>query len=189
MPVVVQNIQTLRIPDVKVLSIRRFSDERGFFSETYRRDQLAEAGITTEFVQDNQSFSERVFTLRGLHLQAPPYAQAKLVRVTQGSLLDVCVDVRRGSPYFGQWVSAEISAEKWNQIYIPVGFLHGFITLTPQTEVHYKVSAHYHRESEQGVRWNDPDLKIDWGFSGAPGLSPKDADLPAFRDFPSPFIY
>lgn len=182
-------VQTLQIPDVKVLSIRRFNDERGFFSETYRKDLLAEAGITVDFVQDNQSYSEATGTLRGLHLQAPPSAQAKLVRVVRGTILDVCVDVRRGSPTFGQSVSAEISAEKWNQIFVPIGFLHGFITLQPGTEVEYKVSAHYCKESELGVRWDDPDLKIDWKTPTPPLLSPKDAALPTFREFSSPFEY
>ena len=182
-------IQALRIPDVKVLQIDRYGDERGFFSETYHKRRLEEAGVRIDFVQDNHSYSQACQTLRGLHLQAPPYAQAKLVRVPRGRILDICVDVRRGSPYYGQWVSAEISAQAWNQIFVPVGFLHGFITLETETEVQYKVSNHYHAESERGVIWNDPDLKIDWGAQINPILSAKDLLHPAFLDFQSPFVY
>jgi len=185
----VLTIQELRIPEVKLITVDRFGDDRGFFSETYHRQRFFDAGITTEFLQDNQSFSEAVFTVRGLHMQAPPFAQAKLVRVTRGRIRDICVDVRCGSPSFGQWVSAEISARQWNQIYVPAGFLHGFVTLEPDTEVQYKVSAHYDRASELGVLWNDPVLKIDWGISGAAALSSKDAALPAFHELQSPFVY
>lgn len=180
-------VQELRISDVKVITGSRFEDERGFFSETYHRQRYHEAGITAEFIQDNHSCSEAIFTVRGLHMQVPPFAQAKLVRVTQGRILDVCVDVRRESPTYGQWIAAEISAQKWNQLYVPIGFLHGFVTLEPRTEVHYKVSAYYDRASEIGVIWNDPELKIDWRISGEAILSPKDADLPSFHELRSPF--
>ena len=179
------------IPDVKIFRLPRFGDERGFFSETYNRRRMGEQGIDIDFVQDNQSLSRTVHTVRGLHMQAPPYAQHKLVRVTHGRILDVCVDVRVGSPSYGSWVSAEISADEWNQIFVPIGFLHGFITLQENTEVHYKVSNYYHKESEVGVIWNDSSIGIDWGirFDTSVVLSEKDAALPFFRDFESPFVY
>jgi len=172
-----------------VLQIDRHGDERGFFSETYHQHRLEEVGIHVDFVQDNHSYSQARQTLRGLHLQAPPYAQAKLVRVPRGRILDVCVDARRGSPYYGQWVSAEISAQAWNQIFVPVGFLHGFMTLEADTEVLYKVSNYYHAESERGVIWNDTDLQIDWGSQIDPILSAKDLLHPTFLNFQSPFVY
>jgi len=183
------HIIELEIPDIKVLSGRKFGDERGYFSETYSRPQLTRAGIDIEFVQDNQSLSAAKGTIRGLHMQAPPFAQAKLVRVNRGRILDVAVDIRRGSPTYGHWVSAVITEEDWNQIYIPIGFLHGFVTLEENTEVHYKVSSPYHKESEGGVLWNDPDLAIPWNAGDQPTLSAKDEQLARFIDFQSPFTY
>ena len=184
-------VAELSIPEVKVIKVAKFGDDRGFFSETYNRRRLTEVGIDVEFVQDNQSLSQAIYTVRGLHMQAPPFAQDKLVRVTRGRILDVCVDARVGSPTFGEWVSAEISAQQWNQIFVPVGFLHGFVTLEENTEVQYKVSNYYDKSSEGGVVWNDPELKIDWGIPvGADVmLSDKDVKLPLFRDFVSPFVY
>jgi dTDP-4-dehydrorhamnose 3,5-epimerase len=184
-------VAELSIPEVKVIKIAKFGDDRGFFSETYNRRRFAELGVDVEFVQDNQSLSQARYTVRGLHMQAAPFAQDKLVRVTRGRILDVCVDVRVGSPTYGEWVSAEISAEAWNQIFVPVGFLHGFVTLEENTEVQYKVSNYYDKASEGGVIWNDPDLKIDWGNpAGANAmLSEKDVKLPLFRNFSSPFVY
>jgi len=179
----------LEIPAVQLFTVARHKDDRGFFSETYNRRTLHEQGIDVTFVQDNQSLSREKGTLRGLHMQAPPYAQDKLVRVTQGSILDVCVDVRVGSPTYGEWVSAVISAAAWNQIFVPRGFLHGFVTLEPDTEVHYKVSNYYNKASESGVIWNDCDLAIDWGVTCDVMLSGKDAVLPQFREFESPFFY
>ena len=179
----------LQIPEIKLFNVPRYGDSRGFFSETYNRRGLVKLGIDVDFVQDNQSKSEAVGTVRGLHMQAPPFAQDKLVRVTHGSILDVCVDIRAGSPNFGQSVSAIVSAETWNQIFVPVGFLHGFMTLEPGTEVQYKVSNYYDKHSEGGVIWNDPELNIDWPDTTEVVLSEKDAMLPLFRDFETPFTY
>jgi dTDP-4-dehydrorhamnose 3,5-epimerase len=179
------NVEALAIPEVKVLRVRKFGDARGFFSETYNAKALAEAGIAVGFVQDNQSFSVLAGTIRGLHAQREPYVQDKLVRVTRGRIWDVAVDVRPGSPTFGRWVAAEISARAWNQIFIPAGFLHGLCTLDPNTEVQYKVSRLYSATHEFGVRWNDPDLKISWPVKeDKVVLSNKDRALPLFKDLP-----
>ena len=155
-------VQTLQIPDVKIVTPKKFGDERGFFSETYSRQGLIEHAIDLTFVQDNQSLSAQVGTLRGLHFQLPPFAQDKLVRVTRGAIYDVAVDIRRQSPTFGQWVGAVISADEWNQILVPIGFAHGFCTIEPDTEVLYKVTAPYAPASERGIAWDDADLAIDW---------------------------
>ena len=180
----------LAIPDVKLLTPKRFSDPRGYFCETYNAQRFAEAGVRVAFVQDNQSLSVPRYTLRGLHYQAPPFAQDKLVRVVRGRVLDVAVDVRRESPTYGQHVSAELDADRGDQIFVPAGFLHGFLTLEPNTEVIYKVSAFYSREADAGVAWDDPELAIDWGVDAAEvQLSDKDANLPAFAAFQSPFTY
>ncbi|MCB9962677.1 MAG: dTDP-4-dehydrorhamnose 3,5-epimerase [Hyphomonas sp.] len=179
-------IVELAIPDVKLVTPRRFGDDRGFFSETYNRQRFVDAGITAEFIQDNHSYSANKGTIRGLHYQAPPFAQTKLVRVLRGAILDVVVDVRKGSATYGKWVSVELSAESGTQIFVPCGFLHGFATLMPDTEIAYKVDAYYSKECDGAVIWNDPDLGIDWGVEEAT-LSGKDAEAPAFRDFKSPF--
>lgn len=157
-------IERLEIPDVWVYTPRRFVDDRGWFSETFNANALAEvlAGVT--FVQDNQSLSRRAGTMRGLHLQTPPRAQDKLLRVLRGAVLDVAVDVRRDSPTYGKWVSSVLTAEIGAQIFVPKGFAHGFLTLEPDTEVFYKVSDYYSREHERGLLWNDPALAIDWGL-------------------------
>ena len=177
------DIVSLDLPEVKILSPRKFGDARGFFSETYNRDAFAAAGLDHVFVQDNHSFSATPGTLRGLHFQLPPYTQDKLVRVTRGAIFDVAVDIRRGSPRFGRWVGAEISAENWNQIFVPVGFAHGFCTLAPDTEVIYKVTAPYAPESERGIAWDDPQLAIDWPLPVArPILSGKDWENPLLAD-------
>lgn len=176
--------EALSIPDVKLLYPKKFGDERGFFSETYNQGTFAKAGVTPSFVQDNHSLSRPVGILRGLHYQCQPDAQDKLVRVLHGRILDVAVDIRANSPTFGKWVSAEISAASWNQIFVPKGFAHGFVTLEPDTEVHYKVSAPYAPESERSIMWNDPDLGIDWPFDqSAVTLSTKDADAMRFADY------
>ena len=181
-------VRSLSIPDVKIIEPPRFGDDRGYFSETFKAAAFREAGIDGAFVQDNQSHSTTAGTLRGLHLQAPPFAQAKLVRVLRGAIFDVAVDVRTGSPTYGRHVSAVLSAGNFAQIYVPEGFLHGFLTLEPDCTVLYKVGAYYSRESEGGVAWNDPDLAIDWPVpASGVVLSKKDAALPAFRDFQSPF--
>lgn len=177
------DVEQLAIPDVKIVRTKKFGDARGFFSETYNKKTFIEAGIDFEFVQDNQSFSQPVGTIRGLHAQSQPFAQDKLVRVTRGRIWDVAVDIRPASPTFGKWVAAEISAEAWNQIFIPVGFLHGFCTLEPDTEVSYKVSNFYSAKHEFGVRWNDPRIQVAWPIADDRAtLSDKDRTLPSFDD-------
>ncbi len=184
------DIVKTRIPDVARLEPRRFGDARGFFSETWNKRRMAEAGFEIDFVQDNHSYSADVGTVRGLHYQRPPMAQAKLVRVARGAILDVAVDVRRGSPTYGEWVAEELSAENGRQLFVPEGFLHGFVTLLPDTDVIYKVNAYYAPECDGAVRFDDPDLAVDWGVAaGAAVLSDKDAAAPAFRDFETPFVY
>ncbi|MDM8006432.1 MAG: dTDP-4-dehydrorhamnose 3,5-epimerase [Phycisphaerae bacterium] len=169
------------IPDVKIFATKKFGDHRGFFSETYNKRALAEAGIDLDFVQDNHSLSGPKGTIRGLHYQSPPYAQDKLVRVIRGSILDVAVDIRRSSPTFGQHISAVISADQWNQILVPIGFAHGFCTLEPDTEVIYKVTNYYAPDHDHGVLWNDPDLGIKWPVSESEAvLSDKDHRQPRF---------
>jgi dTDP-4-dehydrorhamnose 3,5-epimerase len=181
-------VQSLHIPDVKIISAKKHGDSRGFFSETYNKKNFAEAGITLDFVQDNHSLSPQVGTLRGLHYQGPPFAQDKLVRVVSGSIFDVAVDLRRSSPTFGKWVAAEISAEKWNQILVPIGFAHGICTLEPNTQLIYKVTNYYSPQYDFGVRWNDPDLNIVWPFPEAEMLlSDKDKKQPLFKDVTSGF--
>lgn len=178
----------LAIPDVKLITPRRFADDRGFFSETYNAKAFESVGIKCDFVQDNHSFSARKGTVRGLHYQSPPFAQSKLVRVLRGSIIDVAVDARKASSTFGQWVKAELSAVTGTQIFVPQGFLHGFVTLEPDTEVAYKVDAFYDGASDGSVKWDDPDLGIDWGLTDAEAsLSEKDAKAPKWTDFVSPF--
>ncbi|MDH3594262.1 MAG: dTDP-4-dehydrorhamnose 3,5-epimerase [Rhodospirillales bacterium] len=183
-------IMALDIPEVKVLTPKKFGDHRGFFSETYNKKALAAQGIEIDFVQDNHSLSAEVGTIRGLHFQTPPFAQDKLVRIAQGSVLDVAVDIRRGSPTYGKFVSAVISAEAWNQILVPVGFAHGLCTLEPDTVVIYKVSNYYAPDHDFGLLWSDPDIGIDWPISEAEAkLSDKDRKQPGLREFNSPFEY
>ena len=172
------------IPDVKLFVPPRHVDHRGFFSEVYNvRGFSAVVGRDLTFVQDNHSMSVERGVLRGLHYQLPPMAQDKLVRVVRGAILDVAVDIRRGSPTFGQHVSAVVSAENWRQILIPVGFAHGFVTLEPHTEVLYKVSNYYSPQHERGVRWDDPALGIDWGITAEQAiLSPRDREHPRLGD-------
>jgi dTDP-4-dehydrorhamnose 3,5-epimerase len=168
----------------------RFGDARGWFSETYSRERYAALGIDCLFVQDNHSMSREPGVLRGLHWQAPPHGQAKLVRCVRGAIWDVAVDARRGSPTFGRWVSAELTADNGHQLFVPVGFAHGFVTLAPDSEVEYKVSASYAPASEGGVLWNDPDLALPWPLpAGGPILSPKDEILPRLSEAASPFDY
>lgn len=183
-------IRDTALPDVKILTPRRFGDDRGYFTETWSAPRMAESGLMFGFVQDNESLSAQRGTLRGLHYQAPPFAQTKLVRVGRGAILDVAVDARRGSPTYGQWVAEEISAANGAQILVPRGFLHGFVTLTDDTLVIYKVDSVYDGASDGAVIWNDPDLAIDWGVpADAVTLSDKDRRAPAFRDWVSPFEY
>ncbi|MFI5014598.1 MAG: dTDP-4-dehydrorhamnose 3,5-epimerase [Hyphomicrobiales bacterium] len=175
---------------VRLLTPPRHSDERGWFSETFNARSLAEAGIDIAFVQDNQALSHAVGTLRGLHFQAPPHAQAKLVHCLRGGIFDVVVDLRKGSPTYGRWVSAELSAQNGRQLFVPVGFAHGYVTLEAETEIFYKVSDYYAPGCEGGIRFDDAQIAISWPLpaSGAV-LSPKDRDLRALRDFESPFAY
>lgn len=181
-------VEALEIPDVKRVTPVKFSDVRGFFSETYSAERFQAAGVLADFVQDNHSYSEKAGTVRGLHYQAPPFAQAKLVRVLRGSVIDVAVDVRKQSPTYGKWVKAELSAQNAVQLYVPRGFLHGFVTLEPGTEVAYKVDDYYAKEADGAVLWNDPDLGIDWELAqDAAYLSDKDATAQAFAHFKSPF--
>jgi len=177
----------------KILLIKpkRFGDERGWFTEVYSRKRFADLGLHDDFVQDNHSLSVPTGTLRGLHFQTPPFAQAKLVRCTRGRIFDVMVDVRRGSPTYGQWLGAELSAENGHQLFIPVGFAHGFVTLEPSTEVMYKVSNGYAPANDGGIRWNDPAVNVIWPVPEGitPVLSQKDEGLPLLADFDSPFEY
>lgn len=183
-------IQSLGIPAVKILRPAKFGDARGFFSETYSKRALDEAGLDLAFVQDNHAFSAERNTVRGLHFQTPPFAQDKLVRVVRGSILDVAVDLRTGSPTYGQHVSAVISASEWNQILVPIGFAHGLVTLEPDTEVLYKVTNYYSPENDKGLLWNDPELGIDWGLGEADTiLSDKDAKQPTLAELPAYFQY
>ncbi|ABD89731.1 dTDP-4-dehydrorhamnose 3,5-epimerase [Rhodopseudomonas palustris] len=180
-------IDELNIPGVVVLTPKRFADDRGWFMETYSHPALQALGIELDFVQDNHSLSLHTGTLRGLHFQTPPHAQAKLVRCVRGRILDVAVDVRANSPTYGQYASAELSAADARQIFIPVGFAHGFVTLEPDTEVVYKVSDIYAPQCDGGIRWNDPTIAFPWNIEHGPFLSPKDEKLPLLADFVSPF--
>lgn len=181
-------VQSLAIPDVKLLTPRRFGDARGFFAETYSRKVLSELGFSDEFVQDNHSLSREVGVVRGLHFQLPPFAQAKLVRVIRGAIFDVAVDIRRGSPTFGTWVGAELTADNFTQILVPAGFAHGFVTRAPDTEVVYKVTAYYAPSHDRGILWNDPAIGIDWGVDpSAAILSEKDRNHPTLANAPDLF--
>lgn len=177
----------LELAELIELTPRRFGDDRGFFSEVWNRARFAEAGIPTQFVQDNVSLSRTKGVLRGLHFQTPPAAQAKLVRVSRGSIFDVGVDIRPSSPTFGRWAGVVLSAEKWNQLYVPEGFAHGFVTLEDETEVTYKVSAAYSPEHDRSIRFNDPAIGIDWPLDGEPVLSDKDAAAPLLADVETGF--
>ena len=171
------------IPDVKVLVPKKFGDHRGFFSEVYSEKLLAGHGINLRFVQDNHSLSAEKGVVRGLHWQVPPMAQNKLIRVLRGAIIDVAVDIRRGSPTFGKHVSAMLSAENWKQMFVPAGFAHGFATLEPNTEVFYKVTNYYSPAHERGIRWNDPKLGIDWQVTEAAAvLSERDRKHPMFAE-------
>lgn len=181
------NIDPTPLPGVVVLTPRRFGDERGWFSETWSQSALAKACITLDFVQDNHSFSIKRGTLRGLHFQAPPHAQAKLIRCSKGSIFDVAVDVRVGSPTFGRWIGLELTPENGKQLLVPVGFLHGFVTRAPDTEVQYKVTDVYSRDCEGAVHWDS--LGIDWSLENPPVLSEKDAAAPSFKSWQSPFYW
>ena len=183
-------ITPLAIPDVVLIQPAKFGDARGFFSEVWSDAALSDAGLDLNFVQDNHSYSAQQGVLRGLHFQKPPFAQDKLVRCTRGKILDVAVDIRKGSPHFGKWVSAEISADNWTQILVPKGFAHGFVTLTPDCEVLYKVTNPYSRECDAGIAWNDPDIAVDWCLGGSsPVLSDKDSIAPKLSAIDTGFVF
>jgi dTDP-4-dehydrorhamnose 3,5-epimerase len=178
------------IPDVRRITPPRFGDARGWFSEVWNARKMAEIGVDAAFVQDNESRSAARGTVRGLHYQRPPNAQGKLVRVVRGAVLDVAVDVRRGSPTYGRWVAEELSAENGAMLWVPRGFLHGFVTLERETLVIYKVDGFYAPDCDGAIRFDDPDLGIDWGIDPADAvLSDKDAAAPAFKGFDTPFEY
>ncbi|MCQ8184169.1 dTDP-4-dehydrorhamnose 3,5-epimerase [Parvularcula maris] len=180
----------LAIPDVILVQPKRHGDHRGFFEESFVASRYAEGGIEGPFVQDNHSLSGGVGTLRGLHFQTEPSPQGKLVRCTRGRILDVAVDIRQGSPTYGQHVSEELSAENGRQLWVPAGFAHGFVTLEPNTEVQYKVTSYYDPEADKGLAWDDPALGIDWGLGGKePVLSGKDTQHPVLADLPTYFTY
>lgn len=181
------NIEKTDLSDVLILTPPRFGDARGWFSETWNAARMAEAGLDFAFVQDNHSFSAQAGTLRGMHFQSPPHAQDKLVRCTRGAIRDVAVDGRKGSPSFGKWVAVDLTAENGRQLLVPKGFLHGFLTLTPDTEVQYKCTDIYAPHCDNAVRWDS--IGIDWGLNADPILSAKDAAAPAFADWTSPFAW
>ena len=178
-------ITPLAIPGVLLITPKRHGDARGWFAETWSEKLMAEAGLAAPFVQDNQAFNARKGTLRGLHFQTAPHAQGKLVRVLKGSIWDVAVDVRAGSATHGRWAAAELTAAGGEQLFVPRGFAHGYVTLEDDTELFYKVDGQYAPELEGGVIWNDPDLALPWPLAGEPVLSDKDQRLPRLRDMPS----
>ena len=181
-------VEKTALPGVYRIKPVRHGDNRGFFAETYAKNKLAALGLEADFVQDNHSVSVDAPTLRGLHFQAPPRAQAKLVRCGRGALFDVAVDIRKGSPTYGQWVGEDLTAENGVQLWIPPGFAHGFVTRQPNTEIIYKCSDDYAPETEGALIWDDPAIGIDWGLGGAvPCLSAKDEAAPGFEGFDSPF--
>jgi dTDP-4-dehydrorhamnose 3,5-epimerase len=183
-------VKELDIPGVIQVTPRRFSDSRGHFCETYNEKAFRDAGITAQFIQDNQSYSAKRGTIRGLHFQLPPDAQAKLVRVLHGSVYDVAVDVRAGSPTYGRWVGATLTAERGEQLFVPRGFAHAFCTLEPDTVVAYKVDGFYAPASDSGLIWNDPTIAVVWPIAPQDVvLSDKDQKLGRFADFVSPFSY
>lgn len=176
-------LRKLALDGVVEIVTQKSSDGRGFFSETYSRAGFAKAGIGIDWVQDNQSFSAARHVLRGLHFQVAPFAQDKLIRVLRGAIFDVAVDIRPNSATYGKWVSCILSSATWNQLLVPKGFAHGFLTLEPATEVFYKVSAPYAPQHERAIRWSDPALAIDWPLAGGePVLSAKDAQAPLMAE-------
>ena len=178
-------ITPLAIPDVLLITPKRHGDDRGWFAETWSQKALDGSSADTGFVQDNQAFSAAKGTLRGLHFQMAPHAQGKLIRALRGAIYDVAVDIRTGSPTFGHWVSAELTAQGGEQLWVPRGFAHGYCTITDDCEIFYKVDGPYAPASEGGVIWNDPDLAIPWPLAGEPLLSDKDKTLPRLKDLGS----
>lgn len=179
------------LPGLVLVRPRVFQDERGFFLEGWQRHKFAAAGMDADFMQDNHARSVPAGVLRGLHFQRPPLAQTKLVWVTRGAVYDVAVDLRVGSPTYGRHYGVELSAENFLRLFVPKGFAHGYLTLTPDAEFQYKVDAPYSPEHDAGLIWDDPDLAVSWPSipGGEPILSPKDKILPLLKDFASPFVY
>lgn len=170
------------------IDVERHNDARGYFAETFNKEKFMQlTGLQIDWVQDNQSFSKKAGTIRGLHFQKPPFAQAKLVSCRRGAIFDVAVDIRKGSDTYGEWWGLELSETNRKQFLIPIGFAHGFVTLVPNTEVFYKCSDYYNVGSEGCLNWRDPSINIDWPLDGEPLLSDKDAFAPFFNDFESPF--
>ena len=181
-------IEDTALAGVKIVTPKKFGDARGFFSEVFSRKAFADAGLALDFVQDNHSYSAEVGVVRGLHFQREPFGQDKLVRVARGRILDVAVDVRRGSPTYGRHVAVELSAANWRQLLVPIGFAHGFCVLEPDTEVLYKVTNFYSPAHDGGIAFDDPDLNIQWGIDPARAiLSDKDRKLPRLADIAPPF--
>lgn len=175
------------LPDVVHIKPRRFGDARGWFAETYKRGDFEAHGIAGDFRQDNHSYSQQAGILRGLHFQVPPHAMGKLVRCVRGAIFDVAVDIRHGSPTYGRWTGAELTADG-EQLWVPPGFAHGFVTRTTDCEVHYKTTAEYAPAHERTIRWNDPALGIDWG-TGSPILAERDAKAPTLAELDNPFVF
>lgn len=183
-------IEQTKLPGVLVLTPKRFGDERGFFCESWNKARMAEHGIALEFVQDNHSLSQQVGTVRGLHYQTPPHAQAKLVRCGRGALLDVAVDIRKGSPTYAQWVAVELSAENGKQLLVPEGFAHGFATLRPDTEIIYKCTDYYAPDCDRAIAFDDPEIGVDWGLTRDTAvLSEKDAEAVKLSEADTPFTW
>ena len=180
-------VRETELPGVVVIEPKRFGDARGFFCETWSAETMENAGLDVPFVQDNHSMSEDTGTLRGLHFQAPPHAQTKLVRCGRGRLFDVAVDIRKGSPTYGNWIGEELSFDNGRQLLIPQGFLHGFVTREPMTEIVYKCSDFYAAHAEGAVHWDS--CGIDWGLNAPPVVSEKDAKASAFDEFETPFVW
>lgn len=182
------NIIKTDIEGVVIVELKVFGDNRGWFTETYSKEKFCKLGIDVEFIQDNHSFSAQKGVLRGLHFQLPPMAQTKLVRCTRGEILDVAVDIRKGSPTYKKWVAVKLTEENKRQLLVPKGFAHGFVTLTDNVEVHYKVDEYYSPENDRGIRYDDPDINVDWGVKD-PILSEKDLKAPLLDDSDADFKY
>ena len=183
-------VEHTALDGVVILTPARHGDTRGFFSESWNKARMEADGFHYDFVQDNHSLSQAVGTVRGLHFQTPPHAQAKLVRCGQGALLDVAVDIRRNSQTYGKWIGVELTAQNGKQLLIPIGFLHGFVTRAPDTEIIYKCTDYYAPECDGAVRYDDPEIGIDWALgSDAPLLSAKDLKAPMLAELDSPFTY
>ena len=182
------NIIKTEIEGVVIVELKVFGDNRGWFAETYSKEKFHQLGVDVEFIQDNHSFSAQKGVLRGLHFQQPPMAQTKLVRCTRGEILDVAVDIRKGSPTYKKWVAVKLTEENKRQLLVPKGFAHGFVTLTDNVEVHYKVDEYYSPENDRGIRYDDPEINVDWGVED-PILSEKDLKAPLFKDCDIDFVY